>query len=118
MDHKTALRKLVQNLLMLQLRFISTAPFPSSHTIYSQLNKIVGVKSASVGCVKLFFSVPGNMQNLIVIAATHATKMTKAKMKKILPMASRPSNLWGVADRTRAMPPVERGQVNWAQVKL
>ena len=81
-------------------------------------SKIAGVKSASVGCVKEPFSDPGHVKKRNVIAETLITNMTRAKMKRILPIVSSPSNLCGVAYSTSATPPVERGSVNCAQVKL
>ena len=57
-----------------------------------QDSKIVGVNSASVGWVNDFFSVPGFKTKRSVMAVTLATKMTKAKVKKIVPMVARPVN--------------------------
>lgn len=52
------------------------------------------------------------------MAAIAPSVMTSAKMKKIFPMVVKPVKRCGVPARSKAIPAVERGKANHAQVKL
>lgn len=85
---------------------------------FAKANMTVGKKSASVGCVTDPRRVDGFRTNRVVIAVKAVICMTIANMKKILPIVVKPGNRCGVSASSKAMPAVDSGNVNHAQVKL
>ena len=77
----------------------------------------VAKKSRSVLCEKLFLRVAGKRIKRVVIAAEMHTKNVMSSMKTTSPIVSRPRNRYGVADNSRANPPVDMVRVYHAQVK-
>lgn len=79
--------------------------------------QLVAKNRDSVGCVSDLVKVPGQERKRIQIVAVKPAKRIRSRMKKALPIVSRPRKVCVWEERRSAMPPVPMVVVYHAQVK-